>query len=108
MICGGLGFRWWLLWFDYYVVFHSLVGGVGCSSSDGFAWSLGVGVVVEEKEVVGEEALVAEVLVVLGYRLGSLDYCWCHCHVVEADLFFVCYDCAGDGEGFRFLGVEVY
>ena len=98
---------------DYDAVFHS-IDGVGCSSSDGFAWSLGVGVVAEVKggEEVVEGALAAEVLAVLGpllgCRLGSLDHSWCHHRLGEADLFFVCYVCAGGGEGFRFLGVGVY
>lgn len=92
---------------DYDAVFHSLLDGVGCSFSDGFARSLGVDVVAEEKggEVVGGEALVAKVLAVLlgpllGCDLGSLDNCWCLRRLGEAGLFYVYYDCAGGKEGF--------
>ena len=99
---------------DYDAVLHSIDGVVGCSSSGGFAWSLGVGVVTEVKgeEEVVEGALAAEVLAVLpllGCRRGSPLACyWCHRRRIgEAGLFFVCYVCAGDGEGFRFLGVGV-
>lgn len=102
---------------DYDAAFRSLLdAGVGCSYSDGFARFLGVDVVAEEKggEVVGGEALVAEVLAVLlgpllGCDLGSLDNRWYHRRLGEADLFYVSYyDCAGGEEGFRFQGVEVY
>ena len=109
---------WWawapvvvVLVVDYDAAFRSLLDGVGCSYSDGFARFLGVDVVAEEK---GGEALVAEVLAVLlgpllGCDLGSLDNCWYHRRLGEADLFYVSYyDCAGGEEGFRFQGVEVY
>jgi len=61
--------------YDYDAAFRSLLDGVGCSYSDGFARFLGVDVVAEEKggAVVGGEALVAEVLAVLLGPLYIID-----------------------------------